>query len=121
MQRFLTILSLLMVLTLITACGSVPCGAAHPYLDSPPPRPPLQAPTGMSVPVPDPTFQIPAGSDAQKPDTDACIITPPKVIKPDSPTAPGLAPAAATGKPATAAPAVRTDRTPPVAATASME
>jgi uncharacterized lipoprotein len=114
-RRLFTTLCLLPAVSLLAACGSLPCGAPHPYRDIASPRPPLQVPPGSALPAPDATFQIPAPATGENPSADPCIITPPKVIQPDSGTSP--APAATT---ATAAPPARTG-SPPVAAKVSME
>lgn len=119
-QRSLIIPCLLPAL-LLAGCGTLSCGAPHPYLDSPPTRPPLQVPPGMTAPTPDPTFQIPAAVSADKSSPDPCMITPPKVIQQDTGAAPTAAPAAGTAKPAVPAPAVRTSSPPPVAARGAME
>ncbi|MGH8281226.1 MAG: hypothetical protein ACRERZ_03435, partial [Gammaproteobacteria bacterium] len=102
MTRLFGIVTLLLAMG-VAGCSTLSCGDPHPYINSSA-RPPLQAPTGLSVPAPDPSYEIQGVTTNANKRTDrdaagVCLINPPQLIgaqaavKPKSPnTAPKSGP-----------------------------
>ena len=78
-------LSLTALTCLLASCsGARTCGNSHPYLANRP-RPPLQAPAGVTLPKPDPAYLVPGAatrSPAAPADAAAapCLVEPPSVL-----------------------------------------
>ena len=73
---------------LLSGCSNQPsCGNSHPYLANSE-RPPLAAPSGVSVPAPDQAYVIP-GAQTAAGQAGSCMIRPPDVLGPQG--APGAA------------------------------
>lgn len=82
-------LSALTAASLLASCSTgLTCGNSHPYTNYSP-KPPLQAPAGVTLPKPDPAYLVPAAGTAAKltpapaaatNGAEPCLVTPPNVL-----------------------------------------